>query len=71
VSRRARELARIARAAGWRVEPTRGGHLRFRHPDARGAVITASTPGGGRWRHNALASLRRALRARNRPGAPT
>lgn len=57
--RRTRELLRLAQRAGWRAEPTNGGHLRLDHPDAAGPVFASSTPSGGRWRQNAMADLRR------------
>jgi len=73
VSRAARDLIRRAAAAGWSVAPTRGGHLRFTHPEASVPVFTASTPSDHRALANALATMRRALapdqrRKLERPG---
>lgn len=59
---RQREFLRMARRLGWTAQPTNGGHLRLRHPESDTPIIASSTPGGGRWRQNALAQLRRALR---------
>jgi predicted RNA binding protein YcfA (HicA-like mRNA interferase family) len=67
VNRRARELLRLARAAGWSAEVTGSGHLRFRHPHTAAFVIAPATPSDRRWRQNALAALRRALRTSEIP----
>lgn len=54
-----RELVKAAQAAGWRVELTGGGHVRFLPPE--GPVVfgsqTPSSPAG--WR-NLRSDLRRA-----------
>jgi predicted RNA binding protein YcfA (HicA-like mRNA interferase family) len=50
-------VVRVARARGWTVTCTRGGHLRFTHPN--GALVhTSSTPGDRR----AVAAIRAHLR---------
>ena len=58
------ELARLlrqARARGWRVLPTRGGHYRLEHHT--GALVFASgTPGCPRALRNLAADLRRVER---------
>jgi len=56
-----KELLRWAEAAGWRVQFTRGGHLRLRHPDG-GVVVAASTPSDQRALANLRAQMRRAER---------
>jgi hypothetical protein len=66
VTRRS-ELIRCARRLGWRAEQTNGGHVRLTHPDSDTPIIASSTPGCSPWRQNALADMRRALRARNGP----
>lgn len=60
---RAGELVRRVRREGWTVEPTRGGHLRLRHP-CGGLVHAASTPSDRRAVANTLAECRRELRRR-------
>jgi hypothetical protein len=55
------ELLRLARDQGWRIQRTRGGHLRFSHELASHDVIAPSTPSCSRAFANARAELRRAL----------
>ena len=55
-----------AKRDGWRVEHTRGGHLRLRHPAATTSVVTSSTASDWRAGRNLAAELRRALA----PGPP-
>jgi hypothetical protein len=56
-----RELLLEAQPPGFEAEPTRGGHIRFRH--VSGALgIAASTPGDCRAWLNTRADLRRELR---------
>jgi predicted RNA binding protein YcfA (HicA-like mRNA interferase family) len=44
MTRRERDLRRLARRHGWRLERTRGDHWRLRHPN--GAIVIASySPG--------------------------
>lgn len=65
-----REFIGAAAALGYACEPTRGGHLAFRHPS--GAVVTAAgTPSDARSWLNALAQMRRELRARGLLKQPT
>lgn len=52
-------LARRAKAAGLRVDRTRRGHWRARCPRTGRIVYWPGTPGGGRWRKNAIAELKR------------
>ena len=42
-----RELIRVAEAAGWRAQHTRGGHIRLLGPDGQ-LLIVPSTPNRGR-----------------------
>ncbi len=54
-------LIAAARRQGWCVEPTKGGHVRFRPCDpALPLIITSSTPGDWRAVWNVRALLRRA-----------
>jgi predicted RNA binding protein YcfA (HicA-like mRNA interferase family) len=47
-------------AQGWRIEPRKGGHDVAWPPDrTKRQVPLPSTPGGGRWRANLIADLRR------------
>lgn len=56
-----RSYVRAAQAAGWRVEGTRNGHVRFSPPDRTvPPVIAASTPSDCRAERNMIAALRRA-----------
>jgi hypothetical protein len=57
----ARDLLRLAAAAGWRVSKTSGGHLRLDHEDAAMPVYCASTPSDYRAMQNTLATMRRVL----------
>jgi len=50
-----------AKRDGWRVEHTRGGHLRLRHPAATTSVVTSSTASDWRAGRNLAVQLRRAL----------
>lgn len=56
-----RDALRAARADGWSVEPTGGGHLRLTHPIG-GLVFAPATPSCPRAVPNMRAQLRRALR---------
>ena len=56
-----KQVLRQAQAHGWRVQPTRGGHWRLRHPGG-GIVVTSSTPSDHRALANFKAQLRRAER---------
>jgi hypothetical protein len=58
IQKRVREIEQL----GWRVERTRGDHLRLTHPDARYPVFTALTPSDWRAWEKMLADMRRALR---------
>jgi hypothetical protein len=59
VPRELRPLVLAAVEAGWTVERTGGGHLRFKSPSGA-LVFTPSTPGGGRRSiENCRAELRR------------
>jgi len=54
-------LIAAARRQGWRVEPTGGGHMRFRPCDpAAPLIFTASTPSDRRAISAMRAQLRRA-----------
>jgi hypothetical protein len=45
---------------GWRIESRKGGHDMAFPPDpTKRPVVLPGTPGGGRWRENPLAQLRR------------
>jgi hypothetical protein len=54
-----RRLAAVAERAGWTVEPTRSGHLRFRGPDGQ-VVVHSTTSSDWRAARNLRAQLRRA-----------
>jgi predicted RNA binding protein YcfA (HicA-like mRNA interferase family) len=55
-----KRLRKTAEQQGWRVEDTRGGHVKFLPPDtAQPAVVAAGTPSDHRAWRNLLASLRR------------
>jgi hypothetical protein len=56
-----KHLLRQAEAAGWRVQPTRGGHWRLLYPGG-GIVVMSSTPSDRRAIANLRAQLRRAER---------
>lgn len=53
-----RRLVKAARAQGWEVKMTGGGHLRFSSPDGS-IVFTSSTPSCPRAAKNCRAELRR------------
>jgi hypothetical protein len=55
-----RRLAAAARADGWLLTVTGGGHLKWMPPQGGAPVFTASTPGDWRSSRNARAKLRRA-----------
>lgn len=58
VTKDAKALARAAEKAGWRIQPTRGGHLKWLAPN--GAIITSSnTFSEARGLKNHLALMRR------------
>jgi hypothetical protein len=57
-----RQLVDFAKANGWTVSRTRGGHIRFTKPGL-GSIYTSSTPSDYRAELNAKAQLRRAERA--------
>lgn len=53
-------VVEVARAAGWTVDVTGGGHYRFVPPDPAVAVFFASrTPGDHRWLRIVRVNLRR------------
>jgi predicted RNA binding protein YcfA (HicA-like mRNA interferase family) len=60
----ARDLLRAAKREGWQVTRTGGDHLKLTHPEARGPVITGSTPSDSRALHHTRAAMRRALARR-------
>lgn len=53
-----RELVRQLERQGWRVEHGKG-HSKAFSPDGRTIVVLPLTPGGGRWKQNLIAQLRR------------
>ena len=55
-----KKLTKQAEAQGWRVEPTRNGHIRFLAPDGKTIVIWASTPSDHRAWKNGLSQMKRA-----------
>jgi predicted RNA binding protein YcfA (HicA-like mRNA interferase family) len=56
-----KRLRKAAEQQGWRVEDTRGGHVRFLPPDrSQPAVVAGGTPSDHRSWLNLLAMLRRA-----------
>jgi len=55
-----KKWARVAKKAGWRVEPTKKGHITFLHPDKTvPPIVVAGTPSDRRGRKNALARFKR------------
>lgn len=52
------ELAALEQ--GWRVEKTKGNHVRFLSPDGKGLVIVSSTPSNRNAARCALKDFRRA-----------
>lgn len=67
-NREVSDLIQAARAQGWQVMASSGGHWIFRSPDKSiPQIIVAGTPGGGnRSLDNARAKLKRAGLAMNR-----
>lgn len=60
IPRELRRLAKLALAQGWEIERTGNDHLRWKAPDGKGIVISASTPARGRRSSlNAIADLKR------------
>ena len=55
------KLLRAARARGWQVTPTRGGHWKLTHPGG-GLVVTGTTPSDFRALANLRATMRRVER---------
>lgn len=55
-----KKWAKVAKAAGWRVEPTKNGHVTFLAPDpAVPPIVVAGTPSDHRSMKNAKARLKR------------
>ena len=54
-----KEIIREAEKQGWRVEPTKKGHIRFYAPDGVNVVHAAGTPSDPRAIANLVAQLRR------------
>jgi hypothetical protein len=55
-----REITHKLIEQGWRIEEAkRGGHAKAFSPDGQTIVALPSTPGGGRWKQNLIAQLRR------------
>lgn len=54
-----KRLVAQAESQGWRVEPTRGGHLKWMPPDrSQSFVISAATPSDHRALKNIISHLR-------------
>lgn len=54
-----RRLARLAAKAGWTVETTGGGHLKWTPPNGRDPVFSSATPRNGNTaNHRALLKKR-------------
>jgi predicted RNA binding protein YcfA (HicA-like mRNA interferase family) len=53
-----KRLRRLAERQGWRVEPTGGGHLRWRSPRCGRVIFTASSPSDYRALQNILSHLK-------------
>ncbi len=52
-------ILKALREQGWRIEHGKG-HVKAFPPDPTKPMVTLpSTPGGGRWKQNAIAQLRR------------
>jgi hypothetical protein len=66
-----KDLAAFCKEAGWLLEPTNGGHLKLRHPDADEFIIAAKSPRGGtRALRNTVARARRLLRPEPHEAVP-
>lgn len=55
-----RKLEKAALEQGWRVEKTKGSHIRFLSPDGKGLVIVSSTPSDNNAAYSVLRYLRKA-----------
>jgi len=53
------KVVEAAKAQGWRVEKSRGGHWRLLSPDGEGIVYAAATPGSARSVQKTISHLRR------------
>jgi hypothetical protein len=60
---RMKALMRELRREGYRIDPTRGGHVAITHPSMRSIVFGPSTPSDRRSVLNVRAQLRRQMRA--------
>jgi len=60
-----KDLRSLTRKHGWRIELTRGGHIRLSRPGAH-PVICSATPSCRRAIHHVEAALRRAEREEGR-----
>ena len=56
-----RKFARIVRGDGWTAEIMPGGHIRFRHPQARGTVTASASSNDRNKERILLREMRRAL----------
>lgn len=55
-----KDLMKAAKKQGWRVEPTRSGHIRFTPPwKDKQQIICSSTPSDRNALRNALSQLKR------------
>ena len=61
-SKEAKQACRLYRRQGFNVTKTRGGHLRFEHPNMERPVIGSSTPSDRRSIRNLHARIRRNLK---------
>jgi predicted RNA binding protein YcfA (HicA-like mRNA interferase family) len=59
VHKEIRELVRQIEANGFTVEPTKGGHFKVKNANGGTVYSLPGTPGGGRWKQNLVADLRR------------
>jgi hypothetical protein len=54
-----KQIVREATALGWRVEPTRNGHLGFYSPDGLHVIHASGTPSDWRMYRNLRADIQR------------
>jgi predicted RNA binding protein YcfA (HicA-like mRNA interferase family) len=66
MTRRERDLRRLAEARGWRLERTGSGHWRLRHPNGQ-TVIASFSPGDSGHLRVIAGYLNRAERQRAAP----
>jgi hypothetical protein len=58
VKKEVREILKKAEKQGWRIDQGKE-HTKAYSPDGVTIVAVANTPGGGRWKQNLIAELKR------------